>query len=145
LTTHYAILGVSHSATPEHIRRAYRALAKSLHPDVNKDADATARFAKVTVAYDTLSDPNKRREYDRSLLREQERSRPVDTRAHYTWTNIAAHDSDKAREANRQEELDELYDTFFTSPASRPSPAKAEPRSKPSSSSSGRKNQPRKR
>lgn len=126
-TTHYTILGVPQTATQEQIRRVYRTLAKSLHPDVNRDAGATERFAQVTVAYETLSDPVKRREYDRQLAVDEELRRPVDTRAHYTWTNIATHDSDKAREANRQAEIDELYDTFF---APRPSPAKADPRRK---------------
>lgn len=59
---YYAILGVSHSASPEEIKQAYRALAKALHPDTNPHG--TALMAEVNAVYETLSDPEKRRAYD---------------------------------------------------------------------------------
>lgn len=62
---HYKILGVERSVSDEDIRRAYRALARKLHPDVNKAPDAQARFTEVQNAYDTLSDPARRAAYDR--------------------------------------------------------------------------------
>jgi molecular chaperone DnaJ len=61
---HYAILGVRKDATPEEIKRAYRRLARQLHPDVNPDAETQERFKEVTSAYEVLSDPNKRQMYD---------------------------------------------------------------------------------
>lgn len=61
---YYAVLGVAKDASSEDIRKAYRALARKLHPDVNKAADATARFAEVQRAYDVLGDESKRRLYD---------------------------------------------------------------------------------
>ncbi len=61
---HYATLGVRKDATPEEIKRAYRRLARQLHPDVNPDRDTHERFKEVTVAYEVLSDPNKRQVYD---------------------------------------------------------------------------------
>jgi molecular chaperone DnaJ len=61
---HYATLGVRKDATPEEIKRAYRRLARQLHPDVNPDRDTHERFKEVTVAYEVLSDPNKRQIYD---------------------------------------------------------------------------------
>jgi molecular chaperone DnaJ len=57
---YYAVLGVRRNATPEQIKRAYRRLARELHPDVNGDPGAQERFKQVTAAYEVLSDPAKR-------------------------------------------------------------------------------------
>src|ERR1700710_3178138 len=62
---YYESLGVSRDASPEEIRRAYRALARKHHPDVNKDAGAEDRFKEVSEAYEVLRDPEKRERYDR--------------------------------------------------------------------------------
>ena len=60
----YAVLGVNRDATEEEIKRTYRRLARELHPDVNADPEAERRFKQITAAYQTLSDPAKRRQYD---------------------------------------------------------------------------------
>jgi molecular chaperone DnaJ len=60
----YQLLGVSRDADQEAIKRAYRKLARQLHPDVNPDPATQERFKEVTRAYEVLSDPEKRRMYD---------------------------------------------------------------------------------
>jgi uncharacterized membrane protein YsdA (DUF1294 family) len=64
LKDYYAILGVPRNATPEEIREAYRRLAKEYHPDKNPSPEAEERFKLVNEAYQVLSDPAKRAEYD---------------------------------------------------------------------------------
>lgn len=64
MADHYETLGVSREATPEEIKKAYRKLARQLHPDVNPSEEASERFKSVTHAYDVLSDPEQRQNYD---------------------------------------------------------------------------------
>jgi len=61
---YYAVLGVPKTASQEEIRRAYRKLARTHHPDVNKDPGAEERFKELGEAYAVLSDPEKRAAYD---------------------------------------------------------------------------------
>src|SRR6266487_583129 len=60
----YDVLGVPRTATQDEIQRAYRKLARTYHPDMNKDPGAEERFKEISEAYDALSDPEKRRRYD---------------------------------------------------------------------------------
>ncbi|PKV99756.1 LOW QUALITY PROTEIN: molecular chaperone DnaJ [Amycolatopsis echigonensis] len=61
---YYGILGVAKNASDQEIKRAYRKLARELHPDVNPSEDAQHRFGEVTTAYEVLSDPQKRKIVD---------------------------------------------------------------------------------
>src|SRR5437867_8215890 len=62
----YSVLGVQRSASDDDIKKAYRKLAMTYHPDRNNGAkDAEERFKAITEAYDVLRDPQKRAAYDR--------------------------------------------------------------------------------
>lgn len=61
----YEVLGVAHDASADEIKKAYRELARRNHPDANPDdPKAEERFKEISAAYDTLSDPDKRKAYD---------------------------------------------------------------------------------
>ncbi|KAA0022983.1 molecular chaperone DnaJ [Antrihabitans cavernicola] len=61
---YYGMLGVGRNATDQELKRAYRKLARELHPDVNPDEAAQARFKEISTAYEVLTDPEKRRIVD---------------------------------------------------------------------------------
>ena len=60
----YEVLGVSKSASQDEIKSSYRKLAKKYHPDLNKEPGAEEKFKEVQEAYDVLSDPQKREQYN---------------------------------------------------------------------------------
>ncbi|PRX66141.1 DnaJ-like protein [Nonomuraea fuscirosea] len=60
----YGVLGVERAASQDDIKKAYRRLARQLHPDINPSKEAEERFKKVTEAYAVLSDPSQRQLYD---------------------------------------------------------------------------------
>jgi curved DNA-binding protein len=61
---YYKTLGVDKNASQDEIKKAYRELARKLHPDVSKADDAEARFKEINEAYEALGDPDKRQKYD---------------------------------------------------------------------------------
>src|ERR1700745_4403976 len=62
---YYKILGIAKTATDEDIKKAYRKLARKLHPDLNpNDKEANKKFQQINEANEVLSDPEKRKKYD---------------------------------------------------------------------------------
>lgn len=93
---YYATLGVARGATQDEIKSAYRRLARELHPDVNKAADAAAKFSRLQEAYEVLSDETKRSNYDRFGVADPASSGPSGPggrRGTYTWTNVGGRPS----------------------------------------------------
>lgn len=136
--THYQLLGVSPVATPGEIQRAFRALAKKYHPDVNRESASGELFARMSAAYEVLSDSAKRRDYDRSLLKKRvtdgpERSASDIAQGHYAWVNVAGAPPKNAPDPS---EVDEIYDTFFGSKKTHAESKSSEPAQK---SKAGRK------
>ena len=64
MADHYETLGVQRNASPDEIKKAYRKLARELHPDVNPSEQAQEKFKSVTHAYEVLGDEQSRRSYD---------------------------------------------------------------------------------
>ena len=81
MSTLYEVLQVSPDADPEVITAAFRALSKRYHPDVNKAPDANRVMTEINRAYEVLSDPVTRAEYDR-VLSAQQNARPSEQTAH---------------------------------------------------------------
>lgn len=67
MENHYNTLGIAPNASEDEIKKVYRSLAMRFHPDRNQAPGAEARFKAITKAYEVLSDPAKRDEYNQSL------------------------------------------------------------------------------
>lgn len=64
MKNYYQTLGVPKTASEGEIKKAYRRLAKQYHPDINKDKSAEDRFKEISEAYNVLSDPKKKQQFD---------------------------------------------------------------------------------
>jgi Ca-activated chloride channel family protein len=84
--SHYEILGIPKDATHEEIRRAYRELSLRVHPDVNRSPGANSQFMNLKEAFETLTNPSRRKEYDSKLS--QESNEPVLEDALYSRSRL---------------------------------------------------------
>jgi molecular chaperone DnaJ len=97
---YYGLLGVSKNASDSELKRAYRKLARELHPDVNPDAEAQARFTEIQLAYEVLSDPEKRRIVDLAAATRWRARRPAGAgspAASAAWVTCSRRSSAAAR------------------------------------------------
>lgn len=107
----YSVLGVERGASPDEIKAAYRKLARKHHPDVNKSPDAQEKFSELQEAYETLSDPEKRKLYDRFGHAAESagfgHAGGGGGGAHYTWSNVAGGDP------FGEEDLGSVFESIF--------------------------------
>ncbi len=119
---YYDVLGVSKGASADEIRRAYRKLARELHPDVNKSPDAAKKFGEVQKAYDVVSDDEKRKAYDQfgSAAFEAGWTPPGRGRSGgpgrsgtYSWTNVGQPGGQGSPLDMDQEDMAEIFEAMF--------------------------------
>lgn len=106
---YYEVLGLARSASADDIKRAYRKLARELHPDVNKSPDAAKKFAEIQQAYDVLSDDAKRKEYDQfgfSPRGSGTSARSPGGQTQYSWSDAGGHDING-------EDMESVFDAIF--------------------------------
>jgi curved DNA-binding protein CbpA len=100
LANHYQTLGLTHEASSDEIRDAYRSLAKKYHPDVSELPDSEDLFIEVTEAYEILSDPTKRRRYD--LTRHSPSPRMAGARKQKVYESYVEKQQESARKKAKE-------------------------------------------
>ncbi|UKK00550.2 molecular chaperone DnaJ [Theileria orientalis] len=106
MKNYYTILGVAKNATRLDIRKAYLQKAKLYHPDLNPSASAASKFKEIQEAYNTLYNPDKRREYDAGpsfYSSTGNRYNPYDTSRQYRSYTEAPYNSDSFEQQFRAE------------------------------------------
>lgn len=108
----YEVLGVKKDATADEIRKAYRALAKKHHPDLNPgNKQAEARFKEISLAYDLLSDADKRGKFDRGEIDESGNEKPR-AYSYQDYAEGAPGAKYRTQEGMSAEDLDDLFSFF---------------------------------
>lgn len=137
----YATLGVSRSASADEIKRAYRTRARELHPDVNKAPDAQKRFAQVQEAHEILSDPRRRELYDQFGYEVAKSGAAPQANPYAAAPGSGWGDPSYTRSMD-PEDFNDIFNTFFSGRAARPSTSSGK-RGRGSSKSSSRGSSPR--
>ena len=110
---YYEVLGASHTATAEDIKKRYRKLAHKHHPDVNPgDKTAEERFKELNEAYEVLSDPEKRQRYDQLG---QNWKGGADFTPPPGWQGADVHSGDSNPAGNGMDEFSDFFETLFGS------------------------------
>ncbi|WP_042705198.1 J domain-containing protein [Methanomicrobium mobile] len=108
---YYEVLGLEADASDEEIKKAYRSLAKAFHPDTSTHPKAKERFLAISAAYDVLSDPDSKRDYDSrlkaSLYGEDFDASDDDTDGSYGFDDDGSEDSDDSEDSEDSEDSDE--------------------------------------
>ncbi len=107
---YYKILGLERSATQDEIKKAYRKLARTYHPDINKDPGAEARFKEISEANEVLSDAEKRAAYDQ-IGQHQQWKAGEDFRPPPNWD--AGFEFSGASSGHPSGEFSDFFDTLF--------------------------------
>lgn len=114
---YYTLLGVSRSATKEEIQKAYRKLARKYHPDVNKEKGGEELFKKINEAHSVLSDPEKRKLYDRYGARWQEAGRESEQTRDWSsgnqWREYGGGFTEEQRDPFGREGYEDIFSDIF--------------------------------
>jgi len=116
---YYRILGVSGDAETDDIKKAFRKLARSCHPDVaGDDPEAAEKFAQIREAYETLADPSRRAKYDLRHRRMHERQNKSHIRTEWRppggWDGFSGHSKARAARRAAHQTSDITLDDLFT-------------------------------
>ncbi len=119
----YRILGVEPDAASDDIKRAFRRLARSCHPDVaGEDPEAAAQFGRIREAYETLADPERRARYDRQVSRPARKASKSHIKTHWRppggWDGFSGHQKAGAGRSSRHQTADVSLDDIFADPGS---------------------------
>ena len=109
----YATLGVSKTATDDEIRSAYRKLAKQYHPDLNPGKPAAEeRFKAISIAYDLLSDPQKRARFDRGEIDASGQERPPERPFYRSYGDQAGRTKYRTEQNFDPEDFEDIFSAF---------------------------------
>lgn len=136
---YYEVLGITKDASADEIRKAYRGLARTYHPDVNKSPDAAKKFAEVQAAYEVLSDETKRKRFDQ--YGDVPESGPGPSGAPggtYTWSNAGGPGGFRV-DGFDPDELSSIFEAVMGGGGASDSPFQGRGHKGPGKSASGRR------